>query len=306
MKTIIHLASAVLSVFAVLATALAPQESSAATYYYDNDSSTPGFGTAGGTWAAPTPGPIPGWTTDATGSSIPGSISTTTSDPINFGNGATGLGAGTVTLSGTLSSSNITFASGSGAIVLSGGTSLTLPATAVITVNNSSDTIATPLAGAATGLIKAGSGRLILSGANAVAGAVTVNSGELQLNGGSFSLGAKALNVAASTGQVAVVSIVNGSLTNSTSDSIGTGTNAVAVLKLSGGNFVKTAGNLNLGSSNIGKNDSSNIVDTIIVAGANSGSTACDASDVKQHIFVYKLQRWHYCYSNRNRSRRST
>ena len=253
MKTIIHLASAVLSVFAVLATALAPQESSAATYYYDNDSSTPGFGTAGGTWAAPTPGPIPGWTTDATGSSIPGSISTTTSDPINFGNGATGLGAGTVTLSGTLSSSNITFASGSGAIVLSGGTSLTLPATAVITVNNSSDTIATPLAGAATGLIKAGSGRLILSGANAVAGAVTVNSGELQLNGGSFSLGAKALNVAASTGQVAVVSIVNGSLTNSTSDSIGTGTNAVAVLKLSGGNFVKTAGNLNLGSSNIGK-----------------------------------------------------
>ncbi|MEI8021788.1 MAG: hypothetical protein WCH39_26495, partial [Schlesneria sp.] len=64
----------------------------------------------------------------------------------NFGNGATGLGAGTVTMSGTLSSSNITFASGSGAIVLSGGTSLTLPATAVITVNHSSDTIATPLA----------------------------------------------------------------------------------------------------------------------------------------------------------------
>ncbi|MCX6890371.1 MAG: autotransporter-associated beta strand repeat-containing protein [Verrucomicrobia bacterium] len=253
-RSIIHLASAVLSVFAVLATALAPQESPAATYYYDNDSSTPGFGTAGGTWAVPTPGPIPGWTTDATGSTIPGSISTTTSDPINFGNGATGLGAGTVTMSGTLSSSNITFASGSGAIVLSGGTSLTLPATAVITVNNSSDTIATPLAGAITGLIKAGAGTLILSGANAVSGTLTLNSGELQLNGGSFNLGAKAvaLTTATSTSQQAVLNLVNGSLTNSVSDSIGFGTNAVGVIKLSNGNYAKTgtgsACSFNLGS----------------------------------------------------------
>src|ERR1035437_2453322 len=148
----------------VFAATLIPQPAEATTYYYDNDSSTNGFGTAGGAWEAPTPGPIPGWTTDATGASVPGSITTTTSDPINFGNGATGLGAGTITLSGALSSGNITFASGSRTIVLSGGTSLTLPATAVITVNNSSDTIATALAGAGTGLTKAGLGTLILSG----------------------------------------------------------------------------------------------------------------------------------------------
>ncbi len=237
----------------VLAAMLAPQSTKATTYYYDNDSSNPGFGMAGGIWAAPTAGPIPGWTMDATGSSVPGSITTTTSDPINFGNGATGLGAGTIMLSGPLSSSNITFASGSGAIVLSGGTSLTLPATGTITVNNNSDTITTPLAGAGTGLIKAGTGKLTLSGENTVAGTVTVSGGELVLEGGSFNLGAKALNVANSTGQVAVVSFVNGSLTNSVSDNIGTGTNAVAVVKMSGGNFVKTAGNFNLGQANVGK-----------------------------------------------------
>ena len=239
---------------AVFAAALTPQPAGAAiTYYYDNDSSNPGFGTAGGVWAAPTTGPIPGWTTDGTGASIPGSITTAITDTINFGNGATGLGAGTITLIGALSCSNITFAAGSGAIVLSGGTSLTLPASPIITVNNSSDSIATPLAGAGTGLTKAGTGTLILSGANTVSGTVTVTGGELQLNGGSFNLGAKALNVATSTGLVAVVSIVNGSLTNSATDAIGTGTNAVAVVKLSGGNFVKTAGNFNLGNSNIGK-----------------------------------------------------
>ncbi len=239
--------------FAVMMAALMPQSVGAAIYYYDNDSSTPGFGTAGGIWGDPTPGPIPGWTTDATGSVIPGSVTTLITDALSFGNGATGLGAGTVTLSGALSSSNITFASGSGAITLSGGTSLTLPATTSITVNNGSDTIATPLAGAGTGLTKAGTGTLILSGANTVNGTVTVTGGELQLNNGSFNLGAKALNVANSTGQVAVVSIVNGSLTNSASDAIGTGTNAVAVVKMSGGNFVKTAGNFNLGQANVGK-----------------------------------------------------
>lgn len=238
---------------AVFAVALTPQMAQAATYYYDNDSDTLGFGTAGGTWAVPTPGPIPGWTTDATGASVPGSVTTTTSDPINFGNGATGLGAGTITLSGALSCSNITFASGSGAVLLSGGTSLTLPATATITVDNSSDTIATPLAGAGTGLTKAGAGTLTLSGANTVSGTLTVSGGELQLNNGSFNLGAKALNVANATGQKSVFNIVNGSFTNSVADNIGTGTNAVAVVKMSSGNFVKTAGNFNLGQANVGK-----------------------------------------------------
>jgi|GEM_PF-1814313 len=237
--------------FLLFALLLPQLPAAAATYYFDNDSSTPGFGTAGGLWAAPTPGPIPGWTTDATGASIPGSVTTLLTDTLNFGNGATGLGAGTVTLSGALSSSNLIFAAGSGAIVLSGGTSLTLPASSTITVNNSSDTISTPLAGAGTGLTKAGTGTLILSGANTISGTVAVTNGELQLNNTAFNIGAKTLTLTASTStsQQAVFNLVNASFTNSGSDAIGFGTNGVGIIKLSGGNFVKTAGNLNFNGS---------------------------------------------------------
>jgi autotransporter-associated beta strand protein len=239
---------------ALLVAALSPQPANAVTYYFDNDSSNPGFGTAGGLWAAPTPGPIPGWTTSTTGITVPGSITTLTTDVLNFGNGATGLGAGTITLSGALNSGNIIFAAGSGGIVLTGGTSLTLAAAATITVNNSSDTIATPLAGAGTSLTKAGTGTLILSGANTIAGTVTLTGGELQLNGGSFDLGAKAVSVATGSGQTAVLNLINGSITNSVTDNIGSGTNnAVGVFKLSGGNYVKTAGNLNLSGGAAGR-----------------------------------------------------
>ena len=241
----------VIAALAVVALLQMPRSASAATYYFDNNSDTLGFGTAGGIWTAPTPGPAPGWTTDTGGAVIPGSITTTTSDPINFGNGATGLGAGTITLSGTLSSGNITFASGSGQIVLSGGTSLTLPAAATITVSNSSDTITTPLAGAGTSLVKAGTGTLVLSGANNLLGTVTVNAGELQVNGGTLTPGAKAINVTtpASFGQTAVLTIAGASITNSATSSIGGGSNAVGVVKMSSGNFVMTAGNLNFGNA---------------------------------------------------------
>lgn len=234
----------------VFVAAWALQRAEAATYYFDNNSNTPGFGTAGGTWAAPTAGPMPGWTTDGTGATVPGSVTTTTSDPINFGNGATGLGAGTITLSGALSSSNVTFASGSGSIVISGGTSLTLPATATITVNNSSNTIATPLAGAGTSLTKAGTGALILSGANTVNGNIVVNSGELRLNGASFNLGAKTLTLApaASANQTAVFNVINANFTNANNMAIAYGTNAIGIIKLSSGSLVNTTNSLNLGS----------------------------------------------------------
>jgi len=226
---------------------------SAATYYYDNDSSTAGFGTAGGTWAAPTPGPIPGWTTDATGASIPASITTLTTDTLNFGNGATGLAAGTITLSGALSSGSVNFASGSGAITLSGGTSLTLTASPTITVNNVSDIISTVLAGAGTTLTKAGTGTLILSGQNTVAGAVTVTAGELQLNNGSLNIGAKAISVATGTSQTAILNLVNGSITNSSNDSFGSGAGAIGVVKMTGGNYIKSAGNLNFAGGAAGR-----------------------------------------------------
>jgi autotransporter-associated beta strand protein len=145
---------------------------------FDNNTDAASFGTAGGTWAAPTSG----WTTNAAGTAVPGSVTTATTDTLNFGTSSDGLAAGTITVSGTVGSGNITFGSASGAIVLSGGT-ITLAAAPTITVNNASNTINSVLAGTATTLTKAGSGTLILSGSNTYTGATTVNGGTLSITG---------------------------------------------------------------------------------------------------------------------------
>jgi autotransporter-associated beta strand protein len=77
---------------------------------------------------------------------------------------------------------DLTFASGSGAIVLSGGTAINLAATSTITVNNAADTISSVLSGAATSLTKIGAGTLTLSNTNTYTGATTVNAGTLKLD----------------------------------------------------------------------------------------------------------------------------
>ncbi len=163
---------------------------SATTYYWDGSNGTAGFGTASGTWAAPTAGTATaGWSTDATGATaISGNSITTnntsnTSDSINFGTAAAGLGAGTITVSGTVSAGDITFGSASGAIFLSGGT-ITLSPTNTITVNNASDSIGSVLAGAGTSLTKAGTGTLNLASTSVYSGATIVNGGTLRLNTG--------------------------------------------------------------------------------------------------------------------------
>ena len=168
----------------------------AATYYWDNDGTTAGFGTAGGTWAAPTTGDsTQGWSTSATGVLLPGNVTTATTDTTNFGNdGATGLGAGTITVSGTVSSGNMTFASGSGAIALSGGT-ITLAAAATITVDNTSDTIGSVLGGATTSMTKAGAGTLTLTGANTYTGLTTIANGVLELQHAAFTTTARAYDI---------------------------------------------------------------------------------------------------------------
>jgi len=152
------------------------------TVYYDNNGTTAGFGTAGGTWASPT---ISQWNSDSTGVATPfASITTRANDAVNFGNGATGLGAGTIMVSGNVTNAGMTFASGSGNIVLSGGT-INLPAAATITVNNTNDTISSELAGAGTSLTKAGTGILTLAGVNTYAGGTLVGAGVLNVNNGS-------------------------------------------------------------------------------------------------------------------------
>ena len=93
----------------------------AATYYWDTNNSTAGFGTAGGTWAAPTTNnSTQGWSTNSAGTaSLSGTTTTTSADNLYFGTASSPLSAGTVTVSGTVSANQIYIYS---PITLTGGT----------------------------------------------------------------------------------------------------------------------------------------------------------------------------------------
>lgn len=149
----------------------------AAIYYWDTDGTTAGFGTASGTW-----GTDPFWSTSTTGTATPAVINPTTADALNFGFGPTGLAAGTINV-GTVNSGDLTFASGTGALVLAGGT-ITLAPAANIMVNNASNTISSVLAGAGTSFTKSGTGTLILNGssANTYTGGTRIVGGRLTLD----------------------------------------------------------------------------------------------------------------------------
>jgi len=195
-------------------------------YYWDNDGTTAGFGTASGTWASPTTGDTTqGWSTNAAGGTLPASLSTTVRSSVNFGNGATGLGAGTITVSGAVANGNMTFASGSGAITLSGGT-INLPASATITVNNSSDTISSVLSGAGSSLTKAGLGTLTLSGANTYSGATTITAGTLALGANNVLTNLSPVTIASATLNASTFSNKGGVLDTTGSAIINLGTGA--------------------------------------------------------------------------------
>lgn len=194
-----------LAAITLVGLSLATPSAFAATYYWDNDGTTAGFGTAAGTWAAPTTGDATqGWSTSTTGVLLPGNVTTlgtsNTVDAVNFGNGATGLAAGTITVSGTVASGNMTFAAGSGSIVLTGGTiNLTSGTTGPnLTVNSTTapSTISSDLAGglATSQVSKAGNGTLYLSGSNSYLSSTSVNAGVLVLDSAN-ALAANGLNI---------------------------------------------------------------------------------------------------------------
>ena len=117
----------------------------AASYYWDNDGDTPGFGLAAGTWAVPTIGnATQGWSEDSAGTTEPVNVTTTSSDELYFGT-ATGLGSGSVTVSGNVDANRLTFGSGSGEITVSGGTIALGGTSPRITLNNTGNTISSAL-----------------------------------------------------------------------------------------------------------------------------------------------------------------
>jgi len=157
-----------ISFLTALCLALSWTSNAADTYYWDNNAASTGFGTAGGTWSST----ASLWNADTDGNPGPtGTAISTALDSLNFGNGATGLAAGTITVSGTVDSGNMTFASGSAAITLSGGT-INFGTTSTITVNNST-TINSVLTGAGTSLTRTGAGKLTLSGDNNFSGGIS-------------------------------------------------------------------------------------------------------------------------------------
>ena len=182
----------------------------AATYYWDNNTTTSGFGNAGGTWSS---AGSTLWNNDSAGGSagspntLGTSITTTTADALNFGTTANALGAGTITLSGTVNSGAITFGSGNGAVILSTGGTINLNGTvmasaAATTTQTINGDIA--LQGASRQFGSTGAYKDLLTFNGNISGSATLtvdvgNSGVATLNGvnsfGNLTIGRGQLNV---------------------------------------------------------------------------------------------------------------
>lgn len=90
---------------------------SAGLQYWDNNGTTVGFGTAGGTW-----GTDAFWNSDSTGGAGTFTAASTTADDMYFGFDANGLATGTINVAGTVDAANLFFGKTSGNLTLSGGT----------------------------------------------------------------------------------------------------------------------------------------------------------------------------------------
>ena len=180
----------------------------AADYYWDNNDNTAGFGTAGGTWLNPTPGGTTGWSTDSTGVSAIGSVTTATADNLYFGTDANGLATGTVNIgAAAVNVGNIRFGKDNGDITLTGGNIAMAGGTNVIQAATDGGSVSNTVTidnnlSKATGTLRFGTQNTanekyvmngVLSGGFGVDGRVTNGSGQLYLNGlntftGNFSM----------------------------------------------------------------------------------------------------------------------
>jgi autotransporter-associated beta strand protein len=238
-----------------------------ATLYWDSDNTNPGFGNTSGTW-----GTTQFWTTDAGGASMPVPITTTTTNSVNFGTATLNYNNAAVSVAaGGVNSGNLTFGAGqSTPLTLSGGP-ITLGDTAVITVNNAANTIASVLAGAATSLTKAGAGNLTLSANNTYSGNTVIGAGSLRLGASNVLPDGPGKGDVTVTGTLDLNTFseaINGLSGNGTVDTVAGGT---PTLTLGGGNATSTfdgivtdtTGTLSLEKTGNG---------TVILTGANGYS----------------------------------
>ena len=147
------------------------------TYYWDNNGAAAGFGNAGGVWSETTTGnATQGWTTDASGGTVPEDVEIYALDPVFFGTNTSGrgLGTGTITIAEPVVCADLTFGSQSGNLILDGG-EIFQGANSVIKVagTGTTHTIHSELSGFGTRTI-GGGGTLELSGPNSFVGPLTI------------------------------------------------------------------------------------------------------------------------------------
>ena len=267
---------ALLAAFASLAAVSVAQ---AATYYWDANSYTAGFGSsAGGTW-----GSSVFWNTDITGGNgtdtgTIAAVTTGLTDDVNFGTASAGFSSvSTVTISGAQSVRSITFGAGNtNNVTISGGTSLTWASGSTITNNKAkrgnSLTIGTALAGS-SGFTKAGTGDLILTGNNSgLTGGITISDGIVQtsnataLNGtGTITIG----NTASKNSQL-VLNDFTGTLTNAINIGVGSSSTSAGAISVIGTNSTATlSNNITITSgTNGGGHFATSVGNTLVLGGS--------------------------------------
>ncbi len=244
-----------------------------APLHWDSNGSTPGFGSTMGTW-----GSSAFWTVDASGATACIAVSTETNTSVNFGSATLNYNQSAVSITdGGVNAGNITFGAGQSTPLTLGGGTITLGDTAVITVNNSSNTIASVLAGADTSLTKAGTGILTLSGANIYTGDTILSTGTLKLGANNVLPDGPGKGNVSLTGTLDLNTFyetLNGLTGNGTVDTLAGGT---PTLTLGGANatstfpgtITDTAGTLSLIKTGSG---------TLTLAGANDYSGSATIS----------------------------
>jgi Passenger-associated-transport-repeat len=172
---------------------------SGSPYYWDGNDNTAGFGTATGTWAAPTVGTTTnGWSTNAAGTTTVNgnSITTGTGDKLYFGTTNDTLATGTITVSGTVNAGTLNFPKTTADITFGGAGTINLATNATINLcagaNITSPFLVGPEAVQVNGAVFSGAGTSLL----------ITNGGRIQFRSGTAGWGAGATATIAGDSQV--------------------------------------------------------------------------------------------------------